>query len=165
MTDVDVSSRSRRDSVAFGHQVRVSHVKHPMRPKRPLTLAVLAVFMMTAGVAEVVTAFRHEFFGIRTSTQGLFTLSSVVIGLCYAAAGALVLTMRRRAALTALVLLGADVLGRLALVAAGLYPLDSWRNVFGIISGTVIVAGIATYLAWLFFLRNGEGPDGSGRLS
>jgi hypothetical protein len=121
--------------------------------------------MITAGVAEVVTGFRHEFFGIRTSSEDLFTFSSVVIGLCYAVAGVLVLTMRRRAAVTALVLLGADILGRLALVAAGLYPLDSRRNVFGMISGTVIAAGIATYLAWLFFLRNGKGRDPSGWLS
>jgi hypothetical protein len=39
-------------------------------------------------------------------------------------------------------------------VATGLYPLDSGRNVFGIVSGTVIAAAIEGYVAWLFFRRD-----------
>jgi hypothetical protein len=110
--------------------------------------------MIVAGAAEVATGFRHRFFGIRTSNRDLFTYSSVGIGLCYAVAGFSVLTMKRRAVVMALILLGADIVGRLALVATGLYPLDSGRNVFGIVSGTVIAAAIEGYVAWLFFRRD-----------
>ncbi len=104
--------------------------------------------MLLAGLAEVVTGFTHSFFGISTSSQNIFTFSSAAIGLFYAAAGLLILSMKKWAAVLALVLLSADILGRIALVAAGLYPLDSSKNTFAIIAGTAIAALIAIYIVW-----------------
>ncbi len=115
---------------------------------RPLTITILGIFMLLAGLAEVATGFRHEFFGITTSSLNVFTIASAAIGLFYAAAGLLIWTMKKWAAALALVLLTADILGRLALVASGLYPLDSARNTFAIIAGTAIAALIAIYVAW-----------------
>jgi hypothetical protein len=113
---------------------------------------VVALFMIMAGGAEVVTGVRHEFFGITTSRALVFTWSSVLIGLCYAASGVLVLTRGRTLAVFALVLLGLDFFGRIALVVAGLYPLDTQRNVLGIVAGTVLVAAMAVYV-WATRLR------------
>ena len=48
--------------------------------------------------------------------------ASATIGIFYALAGLLVLTVRRFAAAVAIVLLIADVAGRIALTATGLYP-------------------------------------------
>ena len=115
---------------------------------RPLSLILIAAFMILAGAAEVVTAFTHDFFGITTSAQAVFTYSSAAIGLFYAAAGVLILTMRKWAAGTAIVLLAVDVLGRIALVISGLYPTDTAKNTLAIIAGTLIAALIAVYIAW-----------------
>ncbi len=115
---------------------------------RPLVITILGVFMLLAGLAEVVTGITHNFFGITTSSLNVFTFTSMAIGLFYAAAGMLMLLMKKWAAALALVLLGADILGRIALVAAGLYPVDSARNTFAIIAGTAIAALIAAYVGW-----------------
>jgi hypothetical protein len=114
--------------------------------KRPLGLLLIAAFMILAGVAEVVTGFRHNFFGVITSSQSIFTYSSAVIGLIYASAGVLILTMKKWAAGIAILLLAVDAIGRAALVGSGLYPMESTRNSFAIIAGTAIVALIAIYI-------------------
>ncbi len=104
--------------------------------------------MVLAGLAEVVTGITHNFFGITTSGLDVFTFSSAAIGLFYAVAGLLILTMKKWAAKLALILLGADIFGRIALVAAGLYPVDTPRNTFAIIAGTTIAVLIAGYIGW-----------------
>ncbi len=116
-----------------------------------ITLA--AILMILFGLAEVVTGFTHNFLGISTAQVALFTYSAAAIGAFYAAAGALILTMKKWAAAVAIVLLGADILGRIALVAAGLYPTDSFKQTFAIIAGTAIAAIFAVYirLKWKAF--------------
>jgi len=116
--------------------------------KRPLGLIIIAVLMILFGAAEVVTGFTHSFFGINTSTAAFFTLTGAVIGVCYAAAGVLVLTLRKPAAAIAIGLLIVDVIGRLVLVATGFYPTDSARNTLSVIVGTIIVFLFAIYIGW-----------------
>ncbi len=125
----------------------VTKKKNPIF-NRPLVITILGVFMILAGLAEVVTGITHNFFGITTSSLDVFTFSSMAIGLFYAASGMLLLLMKKWAAALALVLLSADILGRIALVAAGLYPVDSARNTLAIIAGTAIAALIAVYVGW-----------------
>jgi hypothetical protein len=115
---------------------------------RPLGIVVAACLMILFGLAEVVTAFTHSFLGITASSSGMFTASSVAIGLCYVAAGVLILTMRKWAAALAIILLGIDVAGRLALVMTGLFPTNSPKNTFSIIAGTIIAAIFAIYIGW-----------------
>ena len=115
---------------------------------RPFGIWLIAGFMILAGLAEVVTAFRHDFFGVTTSSQYLFTYSSALIGVFYAASGILILTMKKWAAGLAIVLLVADIIGRIALVVSGLYPTNTVKNTFAIIAGTAIAALIAIYIAW-----------------
>ena len=113
----------------------------------PWTL-VVALLMILFGLAEVVTAFTHNFFGVTTSRATIFTISAVAIGAFYVAAGLLILTMKKWAASIAIVLLAADIVGRIALVAAGLYPLDSFEQNFAIVMGTAIAALFAIYIGW-----------------
>jgi hypothetical protein len=120
----------------------------PVNRSRPLGIIVAAAFTVIAGLAEVVTGFTHNFFGITTSSVTVFTYSAAVIGLFYLAAGLLILTMRRWAAALALMLLGADIVGRLVLVVTGLYPTDSLKNTLSVIAGTVLVALVALYIGW-----------------
>lgn len=131
----------------------VNKSMQPANQGRPLGIVIAAVFTILAGLAEVVTGFTHNFFGITTSSASIFTYSSAVIGLFYIAAGLLILTMKKWAAALAIVLLGADIVGRVVFVLTGLYPTASFKNTLSIIAGTVIVAIVAVYigLRWKSF--------------
>ncbi len=121
--------------------------------RRPRGLTIVAILMILFGLIEVVTAFTHSFVGISTSPTLLFTASAAAIGLCYAVGGGLILTMKQRASALAIVLLIADILGRIALVVAGLYPLNSLEQVIGIVGGTAIAVIFAIYIGsrWAVF--------------
>jgi hypothetical protein len=132
----------------MNEQHLIKQSMEPVNRRRPLGIIVAAAFTVLAGFAEVVTGFTHNFFGITTSSVTVFTSSAALIGLFYLAAGLLILTMRRWAAAIALVLLGADIVGRLVLVVTGLYPTDSLKNTLSVIAGTVLVALVALYIGW-----------------
>jgi len=114
----------------------------------PLALLLIAGLMIVFGLAEVATGFSHQFFGLTTAQVASATYLGVALGLFYIAAGILVLTRRHWAAFLAIVLLGGDVLGRIGMVVFGLYPLDSFRQTFGIVAGTAIAAFFAVYIGW-----------------
>ena len=118
----------------------------PLNPSRPWDITIAAALMILFGLAEVVTGFTHNFFGIITSSASIFGYSSALIGLFYAAAGALILTMKKSAATLAIALLVADIVGRIILVVTGLYPADTLKNTFSIIAGTIIVAVFTVYV-------------------
>jgi hypothetical protein len=102
--------------------------------------------MILFGLAEIVTSFRHEFFGLTTSQAVVSTIIGAVIGLLYFVSGLLVLTKRRRAAIAAIILLVADVVGRITMALSGLYPLNSGMQTLSIIAGTLIVIFFAIYI-------------------
>lgn len=114
--------------------------------KRPLGIVVVSSLMILFGIIEVATGFSHDFVGISTSTSLASTIIDATIGAFYTAAGLLTFTMKRWAVLCAIALLIADVIGRLGLVATGLFPLDSTENITGIVGGTCIAAIFAVYL-------------------
>jgi hypothetical protein len=126
---------------------------HNAAGRRPRGLTLVAILMILFGVIEVVTAFTHHFVGISTSESTLFTASAATIGLCYTVGGGLLLTMKKRAAALTIVLLIADILGRIALVVAGLYPLNSLEQIIGIVGGTAIaiVFAISIGMQWGVF--------------
>jgi hypothetical protein len=125
----------------------------PVDSTRPRGIVIAASLMMLFGFAEVVTAFTHSFLGISTSGLEVFSYLAAALGSLYAAAGLLVLTMTKRAATYAIALLLVDIVGRVALVLAGLYPMNSHKQVFAIVVGTSLVAAFAVYikLRWDFF--------------
>lgn len=114
--------------------------------KLPRDIAVIAALMILFGFAEIITGFTHRFLGIATASATTLTVDATVIGALYVAAGVLVLSMRRWAAGLAIVCLVLDVAGRISLVVAGLYPLDSPKQVVAIVMGTVIAAVFAVYI-------------------
>jgi len=111
--------------------------------QRSLTLA--AALMIVFGLAEVVTGFTHNFLGLITSQNESAMYASVALGVFYFVSGWLSLTKRKWAATLAIVLLSADVIGRIAMVVTGLFPVDSFRQTFAIIAGTVIAIVFAIY--------------------
>ena len=114
----------------------------------PLGLLIVAILMILFGLAEVGTGFTHNFIGqVSTSAAGLSTLLGVALGLFYFFGGLLVLSMRRWAAITAIILLCGDVIGRVGMVLAGLYPVDTFKQTFAIVVGTLLAAFFALYIA------------------
>jgi hypothetical protein len=71
--------------------------------------------MILFGLAEVMTGFTHGFFGISTSSATIFKYAAAFGGF-YVAGGPVMLTTRKWAAALAIILLIADVGGRVALV-------------------------------------------------
>ncbi len=112
----------------------------------PLALLLIAGLMILFGLAEVVTGFTHQFFGLTTAQVDWATALGVALGLFYFSAGILVLTRRRGAATVAIVLLAGDVLGRVGMVVFGLYPVDTFRQTFGIVAGTALALFFAIYI-------------------
>jgi hypothetical protein len=122
-------------------------VKQTALGRRPRGLLIAAVVMIIFGLAEVATGFTHNFIGLVSTTQvSLATYIGVALGLFYFTAGLLILTKRKWAAVTAIVLLCGDVIGRTAMVLTGLYPVNSFSQTFAIVIGTAIAAFFAVYI-------------------
>jgi hypothetical protein len=112
----------------------------------PRGIVVAALLMVTFGTAEVTTGFTHNFVGISAAMGTTSAYIGAAIGVLYATAGLLVLSMKRRAAALAIVLLIADIIGRISMVVTGLYPVESLKQTLAIIFGTSIVAAFAVYI-------------------
>ncbi len=115
---------------------------------RPKGIIIASVLMVIFGIAEISTGFSHSFFGISTSQNILFTISGISLGAFYLIAGLLTLTMKRWGSMLAIILLVADILGRIALVITGLFPIDTLENTFSIVAGTAIAGVFALYIGW-----------------
>jgi uncharacterized membrane protein YccC len=117
-----------------------------LKQRRARGIIVVAVLMMVFGLAEVVTSFTHDFFGVTTARGVISIGAGAMIGLLYILAGLLILTGKRWGATVAISCLVVDVLGRVGMVLAGLYPIDSFLQTSAIIIGTVIAAAFAVYI-------------------
>jgi hypothetical protein len=117
-----------------------------MRHRRPLDITIIASLMIVFGMAEIVTGFSHNFFGIHTAQGATSAHIGAIIGTLYAAAGFLILTMNRQRAILAIVLLVVVIAGRIAMVMRGLYPFETFRQAAAIALGTSIAAGFAIYI-------------------
>ena len=117
-----------------------------MNRSRPWGIVVVSVLMIIFGLAEVTTSLTHNFFGVSTAKVMASVYAGAAIGVLYVLAGLLILSMKRRAAALAIALLIADIVGRISMVATGLYPINSFKQTISIILGTAIVAGFALYI-------------------
>jgi predicted transporter len=120
---------------------------HTSRINLPVGIKIAAVLMIVFGLAEVATSFTHNFIEVFSTTEtSLATALGVALGLFYFADGLMILTKRKWAAITAIVLLCGDVIGRIIMIMAGLYPLNSFAQSFAIVVGTVIATLFAIYI-------------------
>jgi hypothetical protein len=117
-----------------------------MNQSRPRGITVVAFLMILFGLAEVVTSFTDNFFGNTTERGVIFMGAGTLIGALYVAAGLLILTARRRPAAFAMACLAADILGRVAMVVTGLFPINSFFQTFAILAGTAIAAAFVLYV-------------------
>jgi hypothetical protein len=117
-----------------------------MDQRRPLDVTIIASLMIVFGLAEIITGFTHNFFGLHTAQGATSTYIGAIIGALYAAAGFLIFTMNRHMAILAIMLLVVVIVGRIAMVMSGLYPVETFRQTAAIVLGTSIAAGFAIYI-------------------
>lgn len=125
---------------------RRRQASHTTNSQRPRVIMAVAVLMIVFGAAEAVTGVTHRFFGVPTSSAAIFTYANAATGGVYAAGGLMILTMKKWAAVLAIVVLAvliADLTARIALVATGLFPL--W--LFPQITAILVEAAMATVFA------------------
>ena len=125
-----------------------------MNQSRPWGITLVAVLMILFGLAEVATGFTHNFLGLISTTDVTFaTYGAAGVGALYAIGGLFLLTMKKWAARLAMICLTAVILGRIALVLIGLYPLTSFLQDISIIIGTALAIIFAVYigLKWKAF--------------
>lgn len=102
-------------------------------------ITIVAILMVLFGLAEIMTGFTHNFIGVvATTATALSTIIGAMLGAFYFLGGILIFTKRKWAAIVALVLLAGDILGRIAMVLTGLFPVDSFAQTFSIVIGTAI---------------------------
>jgi hypothetical protein len=113
---------------------------------RLAAISTIPLVMILFGLAEASPSLTHHFFDVRIADDNIASNASAAIGILYAAAGLLVLTMKRFAAAGAIVLLVLVIAGRIAMLLAGLYPIDTTKQIVTLSTGTAIAAGFAVYI-------------------
>ena len=114
--------------------------------QRLVGLPGIPVLMILFGVAEALAALTHHFFGVRIVDDNIASYAGAAIGTLYAVAGLLVLTMRKFAVAAAIVLLVLVIAGRIAMLLAGLYVIDTTKQILALSGGTAIAAGFAVHI-------------------
>ena len=109
-------------------------------------IAAVAMLMILFGLAETETGFTHNFFGVSTTRGAFSAYANAGVGTLYAVAGILILSMKKRCVAIALGCLALDVVGRIALVVTGLFPINALRQTAAIVAGTAIVIIFAAYI-------------------
>lgn len=104
--------------------------------------------MIIFGIAEIHTGFRHNFFGITTEPTVASTYAGAALGLLYALAGGLCLVRKRWSIWAAITCLTVVVIGRIAMVVLGYFPITTAKQTFSIAAGTAIAALFTLYI-WL----------------
>jgi hypothetical protein len=114
--------------------------------RRLAGIPVIPVLMILFGLTETLTASTHHFFGVRIADENIASHVGAAFGILYAAAGLLVLTMKKFAVTGAIVLLVLVIASRLAMLLAGLYSIDTIKQIAALSGGTAIAAGFIVYI-------------------
>ena len=124
----------------------MSRTAGTQRAIRPKGIVVAGLLMVIFGIAEVATGFTGRFFGgISVTTSTEYTVAAAASGACYSLAGLSVLTMRKLGAGLSILFICAELLGRIYLVSAGLYPLSG-------IDESSFIAGSIIALIFILFI-------------
>ncbi len=110
-------------------------------------ITIAALLMIGLGLLEVAVGF---IFGNKFGAAPLFladyNYQAPVVGSLYALGGILLMTMKRWAAKITLVTLGVDLVARAALVAAGLFPIDSLAPAVAVVTGVLLALGFGLFI-------------------
>lgn len=110
-----------------------------------MDITIIAATMVVFGMAEIVTGFAHNFFGLHTAPGTVSTYVGALIGAFYAAAGLLAFAMKRAWAIGCLLLV---VVGRVTMIVTGLYPVGTSKQIVAMVAGTSIAAAFVIYIGF-----------------
>ena len=118
--------------------------------KRPVGIIVVAIFAIIAGAGEIIVGATGNFLGILSrSMEPAF--STAVIGAFYCLGGlSLLITRKKWGAALSIAFIGAEILGRVYLVTAGIAP-SSGTDLVKIFIGGAIALAIMIYIGWHSF--------------
>jgi uncharacterized membrane protein len=111
-------------------------------------IRIVSALMIIFGIAEIHTGFSHNFFGVTTEPNVASTYAGAALGLLYALAGGLCLVRKRWSIWAAITSLTVVVIGRIAMVVLGYFPITTAKQIFSIVAGTAIAALFTLYLWW-----------------
>ena len=121
-------------------------------PRRPKGVLIVAVTVIVFGLGEVWVGWSGNYLGILSNRMPP-SLAAAVVGLFYILGGvALLITRRTWGTVLSLVFIGAEVLGRVYLVLAGVAP-RTGADLFKIVVGGVIAIGFMLYIGSRSFRR------------
>lgn len=117
------------------------------KPPTPRSRGVIVVglFAFVAGIGEVMVGFTGNFLGIlsQSMTPSIFT---GVVGAFYSLGGFFLLVTRKKwGAVLGMTFIGAEILGRVCLVATGIAP-ASGADGIKILIGALIAFGLIVYV-------------------
>jgi hypothetical protein len=127
--------------------------KTPPR-KRPTGVIVVAVAAIIFGLGEIWVGLFGNYLGILARNMPP-SIATAIVGGFYSLGGlALLITRRTWGTILGLLFIGAEVLGRIYLVAVGIAP-SSGSDLLKIVIGGAIAIGFMSYIAWRSFSQNG----------
>jgi hypothetical protein len=109
-------------------------------------IRVISALMIAFGIAEIYTGFSHNFFGITTESTVASTCAGGALGLFYALAGGLCLVSKRWSIWAAITSLSVVVIGRIAMVVLGYFPITTAKQTLSIVAGTAIATLFTLYI-------------------
>lgn len=115
--------------------------------RRPLGIIIAGIFAFVAGLGEVVVGFKGNYLGILAHSMAP-SFSTGVVGLFYSLGGVFLLITRRKwGAILACACIGAEILGRMYLVATGVAPAHG-VDAIKIVIGGLIAISLIIYILW-----------------
>ncbi|MGA3302719.1 MAG: hypothetical protein ABSC72_05460 [Methylovirgula sp.] len=123
-----------------------------MQRKRHLALILVGFFAVIAGLGEIIVGFRGNTLGILAHPLAP-SMATAIVGAFYSLGGLFILTLRKWGAAIGVFFIGAEVLGRIYLVATGLAPSLGPDAVKIAIGGAIALALIAYVLSQWRALR------------
>jgi len=124
----------------------------PMPPKHHLGLLLVGLFAVIAGLGEIIVGLKGNYLGILSHPIAP-SLTTAIVGAFYSLGGLFILTLRKWGAAIGVGFIGAEVLGRIYLVATGLAPSSGPDAIKIAIGGALALALIAHVLSQWRALR------------
>jgi len=120
-------------------------VAHPPT-RRSTGVVIVGIFALIAGLGEVAVGFTGNYLGILS--HGLTpSFSTGVVGIFYSLGGLFLLITRKKwGAVLAMSFIGAEILGRIYLIATGIAP-ASGADAIKILIGGLIALGLIVYIS------------------
>jgi hypothetical protein len=115
-----------------------------MSRARPIGITLVSTFAIICGLGEVVVGITGNYLGILSKNMQP-SFSTALVGAFYSLGGFSLLTMRRWGAVLGILFLGAEILGRVYLVMAGITP-SAGFDAIKILVGGIIALSLVIYV-------------------